>query len=90
MHIARFFPVLLALAVTGCGGCVESGDSNGTGANANTGTKAASNADPAAAGSGAKILDRPTHVPPSFHIIQGMTLVDGGPAPASTLAPPLR
>jgi hypothetical protein len=77
VRITRFFPLLLSLAASGCGGCVNSGDANGAGANANVqGGNAPSTQGPGTGGG--RMIERVTTVPPGLRVIQSATLKDGG------------
>jgi hypothetical protein len=78
IEMVRFFPVVLALAVSGCGGCVNPGEANGVAAgngNANGGST------PPTAGSGTgggKMMNRVTITPTAVRLLQSATLKDGG------------
>lgn len=58
MHLARILPVVVALASTGCGGCVDPGDSTGQeqpSASQGSSSRAAGGADP-------RLLRRPLRI----------------------------
>jgi hypothetical protein len=77
VRIARFFSILLSLAVSGCGGCVNAGDANGAGANANANSGSTPSTQGPGTGGG-KIIQRVTTIPPALRVIQTATLQDGG------------